>query len=360
MLAAAGANTILNLAAFIAFERIGIGLTLLVFYLYPAGVAIVSTIWFGERLDRLRWSALVSRCVGMALVVAGAGTLGELDLVGIGLAFAGGDGAGLLRPGRAPRLRPRAGPQAAAVTMGGAALAVRGHRRSSSGAGSLGQPLASRARRWCRSCSPASSARACRPSLSSPASACSGRRGRDPRHAGAGGGLGAGGVAARRAAGPVQLVGGVLILVAAVLLQLGRGTAASRARGGRRIAENAVRSATAAHRTVRHRRVPSRTAPPKVLPADRTIGYVRPGARQPPGPQPGRATAASSTRRSPASSSSRCRCCWRSSSPHRWRPRIRPATTARSRSTGSSRRPSRQRATRWLHLRGRLLRLRRG
>lgn len=120
MLAAAGANTLLNLAAFIAFERITIALTLLVFYLYPAGVALVSTIWFGEGLDRLRWSALAISLAGMGLVVAGAGDLGRLDLLGIGLAFV----AALTQVfyvlaarhgfGHVP------GPQAAALTMGGA------------------------------------------------------------------------------------------------------------------------------------------------------------------------------------------------------------------------------------------------
>ncbi len=87
MLAAAVANTILNFAAFVAFERISIALTLLVFYLYPAGVAVVSTVWFGERLGRAQWLALAVSLIGMALVVAGAGSLGELDALGIGLAF---------------------------------------------------------------------------------------------------------------------------------------------------------------------------------------------------------------------------------------------------------------------------------
>ncbi|MDQ3149383.1 MAG: DMT family transporter, partial [Chloroflexota bacterium] len=44
------ANLALNLAMFIAFVRIEIGLALLVFYLYPAFVAVASVLWFGERL----------------------------------------------------------------------------------------------------------------------------------------------------------------------------------------------------------------------------------------------------------------------------------------------------------------------
>ena len=112
----------------------------------------------------------------------------------------------------------------------------------------------------------------------------------DPRHAGAG----------RRASRsrhgcwtssrpPLQLIGGALILAAALLLQVGGTTHRSTRRSPASRKRGAFRQRLA-HRTVRHRRAPSRTAPPKVLPADRTIGYVRSGARQPPGPQPGRAT----------------------------------------------------------------------
>ena len=53
--------------------RIGITLSLLIFYLYPAFVALASVLWFGERLDGLRWSALGMSMVGIVLVVAGAG-----------------------------------------------------------------------------------------------------------------------------------------------------------------------------------------------------------------------------------------------------------------------------------------------
>jgi drug/metabolite transporter (DMT)-like permease len=122
ILAAAVANTALNLGAFIAFERITIALTLLVFYLYPALVAIVSTVWFGERLDRIRWAALGLSLVGMALVVFEAPAGRGLDLLGIGLAFM----AALMQVfyvlaarhgfARVP------GAQAGALTMGGAAV----------------------------------------------------------------------------------------------------------------------------------------------------------------------------------------------------------------------------------------------
>lgn len=121
MLAAAVANTILNLAAFIAFERITIALTLLVFYLYPAGVAVVSTVWFGERLDRVRWLALGVSLTGMALVVAGAESLGEVDPIGIGLAFVAAMAQVFYVLAARHGFAHVPGPQAAALTMGGAA-----------------------------------------------------------------------------------------------------------------------------------------------------------------------------------------------------------------------------------------------
>jgi drug/metabolite transporter (DMT)-like permease len=121
LLAAAVANTILNLAAFIAFERITIALTLLVFYLYPAGVALASRIWFGERLDRTRWIALGVSLGGMVLVVAGAESLGEVDLVGIGLAFVAGLAQVFYVLAARHGFAHVPGPQAAMMTMAGAA-----------------------------------------------------------------------------------------------------------------------------------------------------------------------------------------------------------------------------------------------
>jgi drug/metabolite transporter (DMT)-like permease len=90
MLGVAGlTNAALNLAVLMAISRISIALALLVFYTYPALVALVSTAFFGERLDALRWSALGVSLFGLALVVIGAGEVGQLDLVGVGLAFIG-------------------------------------------------------------------------------------------------------------------------------------------------------------------------------------------------------------------------------------------------------------------------------
>jgi drug/metabolite transporter (DMT)-like permease len=148
MLAAAAANTGLNLAAFIAFERIEIALTLLVFYLYPAGVAIVSTAWFGERLDVLRWSALGISLAGMGLVMAGAGELGQLDLLGIGLAFLAALTQVFYVLAARHGFARVPGPHAAALTMGGAFLFYLLIAAPIGALGHLAQPLASGAALW--------------------------------------------------------------------------------------------------------------------------------------------------------------------------------------------------------------------
>ena len=85
ILAGAGTNLVLNLAMFIAFVRIEIGLALLLFYLFPAIVAMASVLWFDDRLDTLRWTALGVSMLGLALTLAGAGGFGALDPLGIGL-----------------------------------------------------------------------------------------------------------------------------------------------------------------------------------------------------------------------------------------------------------------------------------
>jgi DME family drug/metabolite transporter len=119
---AAPTNAALNLAMFVAFLRIGIALSLLIFYVYPALVAVASMVWFGERLDRIRWAALGISMAGVVLVVAGAGDLGSLDALGIGLAFIGALAQTFYALAAHHGFRAVPGTQAAAVTMGGAAL----------------------------------------------------------------------------------------------------------------------------------------------------------------------------------------------------------------------------------------------
>ena len=145
---AAPTNAALNLAMFVAFLRIGIALALLIFYIYPALVALASVAWFGERLDRLRWAALGISMAGVVLVVAGAGDLGSLDALGIGLAGVGALAQMFYALAAHHGFRQVPGTQAAAITMGGAAVlyllatAVIGRLPD------VGQPLGSIAALW--------------------------------------------------------------------------------------------------------------------------------------------------------------------------------------------------------------------
>jgi drug/metabolite transporter (DMT)-like permease len=80
----------LNIAMFLAFERIPVAVVLLCFYLYPALVAGASSLLGRERMDSLRAVALVIALAGMVAVVAGGpstGTSGGLDPVGVALAL---------------------------------------------------------------------------------------------------------------------------------------------------------------------------------------------------------------------------------------------------------------------------------
>jgi drug/metabolite transporter (DMT)-like permease len=111
------ANALINFCVFVAFVRVGITLSLLVFYLYPAWVALASVAWLGERLDGLRWGALGMALVGSVLVVAGGGGIGQLDMLGIGLAFAAGIGQTFYVLAARHGFNYISGAQAAVLTM---------------------------------------------------------------------------------------------------------------------------------------------------------------------------------------------------------------------------------------------------
>jgi drug/metabolite transporter (DMT)-like permease len=142
---AAVANTILNLSVFVAFQRISIALALLVFYLYPALVALISVAWFGERLDRLRWAALAISLVGTVLVVAGAGDLGQVDALGVALSFVGALGQTFYVLAARHGFARVPGAEAANLTMGGAALIYVAIALVTARAGVMSQPLSSAA-----------------------------------------------------------------------------------------------------------------------------------------------------------------------------------------------------------------------
>jgi drug/metabolite transporter (DMT)-like permease len=85
---AIGTGVGLNLAIFAAFQRIDVGLALLCFYFYPAMTAAVEIALGRERLDRFRAIALVMASAGMVALLAGAFGGGVLiDPLGIALAL---------------------------------------------------------------------------------------------------------------------------------------------------------------------------------------------------------------------------------------------------------------------------------
>ncbi len=61
----------LNVAMFFAFDVTTVALALLAFYTYPALVAVIAVLLGHERLDATRWLALALAVGGMGLVVAG-------------------------------------------------------------------------------------------------------------------------------------------------------------------------------------------------------------------------------------------------------------------------------------------------
>ncbi len=90
-LTAAGLGGFLvNIGMFIAFQRIPVALVLLTFYTYPALVAIVAVVLGRERMNRTKALALLLASAGAVGVVAsgsGVGGLAQLDALGIGLAL---------------------------------------------------------------------------------------------------------------------------------------------------------------------------------------------------------------------------------------------------------------------------------
>jgi len=90
LLLAASMGFLLNLCMFVAFDRITVALALLGFYTYPALVAVVNVALGRERMDGTRAAALLLALAGMVAVVASqldpAGGI-RLDALGFGLAL---------------------------------------------------------------------------------------------------------------------------------------------------------------------------------------------------------------------------------------------------------------------------------
>ena len=86
---AVGAGVLLNLAIFTAFGLVTVAIALLGFYTYPALVAVADTLIHGERLDRWRLGGLALALGGMVLVLLGGlDSSGGLRLEPLGVALA--------------------------------------------------------------------------------------------------------------------------------------------------------------------------------------------------------------------------------------------------------------------------------
>lgn len=142
MLAAVFAGALVNLGVFLAFVRISIALSLLIFYLYPTLVAVVSAARFGEPFDRLRITALAASLIGLVLVFAGAGDLGAIDPVGVGLAFLAALGQMFYVLAARHGFATIPSGQVATITMGGGALVYVVIASLAGALPSIGQPLA--------------------------------------------------------------------------------------------------------------------------------------------------------------------------------------------------------------------------
>jgi drug/metabolite transporter (DMT)-like permease len=87
---AALAGASLDVTMFLAFARVPVAVVLLCFYLFPALVAAGTALLGWERMDRVRAAALVIALAGMVAVVIGgegAGALSGLDPLGVLLAI---------------------------------------------------------------------------------------------------------------------------------------------------------------------------------------------------------------------------------------------------------------------------------
>lgn len=142
MLGGVLAGATVNLGIFLAFLRVSIALTLLLFYLYPTLVAVVSAARFGEPFGRRRVVALSASLFGLVLVFGGAGSLGTIDPIGVGLACLAAVAQMLYVLGARHGFGSIPSAQAAAITMGGGALVYLAIAGAVGSLPSIAEPLA--------------------------------------------------------------------------------------------------------------------------------------------------------------------------------------------------------------------------
>ena len=90
LVAAAVVNLLLNAAVLLAIARLGVSLGMILFYTWPAMVAVAANRFQGEPIDRIRAAALVLSSIGLAVVILApllSGAAMTLDPVGVLLAL---------------------------------------------------------------------------------------------------------------------------------------------------------------------------------------------------------------------------------------------------------------------------------
>ena len=142
MVAGILAGALVNLGVFLAFLRISIALALLIFYLYPTLVAVVSAVRFGESFDDRRVVALAASLLGLVLVFAGAGGLGTIDPIGVTLAFLAALAQMFYVLAARHGFATIPSAQVATMTMGGGVLVYLAVSAIAGALPSIGQPLA--------------------------------------------------------------------------------------------------------------------------------------------------------------------------------------------------------------------------
>ena len=138
-------GTTLNMAMFLAFARIPVAIVLLCFYLYPAIVTAASAVLGWERMDRARGTALVIALAGMVAVVIGgpgSATSGGIDPVGVLLALSAAASQAVFVLISKHGYREVPTEQAMGFILAGAAVIAGALALVGDGASALGLPLA--------------------------------------------------------------------------------------------------------------------------------------------------------------------------------------------------------------------------
>ncbi len=158
----------LNVSIFTAFGLVPIALALMLFYTYPAGVAVVDVALGRERATTPRVAALALSFTGVVLVLLGgmdAGAAASISLLGVALAPRGRREPGRVRDGQPVRVLERPGRRGDArdprPRPSSGASVDRRDRGPGVGRSRRRSPRSTRGRRCCSRASPPRASRRC-------------------------------------------------------------------------------------------------------------------------------------------------------------------------------------------------------